>query len=150
MNAPTWGCPVSPDSLKHPCEFAVVEVLASLFSETALEAFGLRCFSNPKTNPARCFGCRRNFNPIDMVRVVKRTNLKDAVEYLTDTHVVEPERVQKLLALMAIAYCWCVSTGEWLNSIKPIKIKEGQKSDQPVSARAGRTPGGSVEHKRPI
>ena len=40
------------------------------------------------------------------------------------THVVEPERVQKLLALMAIAYCWCVSTGEWLNSIKPLKIKK--------------------------
>jgi hypothetical protein len=40
------------------------------------------------------------------------------------THVVEPERVQKLLALMAVAYCWCVSTGEWLNSKKPIRIKK--------------------------
>ena len=40
--------------------------------------------TNPKTNLARCFGCRRNFNPIDMVMVVKRMNFKDAVEYLTD------------------------------------------------------------------
>ena len=40
--------------------------------------------TNPKTNLARCFGCSRNFNPIDMVMVVKRMNFKDAVEYLTD------------------------------------------------------------------
>ena len=40
--------------------------------------------TNPKTNLARCFGCRRNFNPIDMVMVVKHMNFKDAVEYLTD------------------------------------------------------------------
>jgi DNA primase len=41
--------------------------------------------TNPKTNLARCFGCRRNFNPIDMVMVVKRMNFKEAVEYLMDT-----------------------------------------------------------------
>ena len=40
------------------------------------------------------------------------------------THVVEPERVQKLVALMAIAYCWCVATGKWMNSIKEIKTKK--------------------------
>ena len=40
--------------------------------------------TNPKTNLARCFGCERNFNPIDMVMVVKHMNFKDAVEYLTD------------------------------------------------------------------
>jgi DNA primase len=40
--------------------------------------------TNPKTNLARCFGCRRNFNPIDMVMVVKRMNFKEAVEYLMD------------------------------------------------------------------
>lgn len=40
--------------------------------------------TNPKTNLARCFRCKRNFNPIDMVMVVKRMNFKDAVEYLMD------------------------------------------------------------------
>ena len=40
--------------------------------------------TNPKTNLARCFGCERNFNPIDMVMVVKHMNFKDAVEYLTE------------------------------------------------------------------
>ena len=40
------------------------------------------------------------------------------------THVVEPERVRKLAALMAIAYCWCVATGKLMNSIKEIKTKK--------------------------
>lgn len=40
--------------------------------------------ANPKTNLARCFGCRRNFNAIDMVMLVKRMNFKEAVEYLMD------------------------------------------------------------------
>ena len=37
---------------------------------------------NPKTNLARCFRCERNFNPIDMVMVVKACNFKEAVEFL--------------------------------------------------------------------
>jgi DNA primase len=40
--------------------------------------------TNPKTNLARCFGCRKNFNPIDMVMVEKRVDFKEAVEYLLD------------------------------------------------------------------
>lgn len=38
--------------------------------------------TNPKTNLARCFNCEKNFNPIDMVMVVKNMNFRDAVEYL--------------------------------------------------------------------
>ncbi len=37
---------------------------------------------NPKTNLARCFRCRRNFNPIDLVMVDRRGNFLDAVAYL--------------------------------------------------------------------
>ena len=40
--------------------------------------------TNPKTNLARCFSCKTNFNPIDMVMTVKKLNLLDAVDYLTD------------------------------------------------------------------
>jgi DNA primase len=43
--------------------------------------------TNPKTNLARCFRCERNFNPIDLVMVVKSLNFREAVEYL-DTIVV--------------------------------------------------------------
>jgi DNA primase len=38
--------------------------------------------TNPKTNLARCFGCQRNFNPIDIVMIEKRLNFVEAVEYL--------------------------------------------------------------------
>ncbi|MCP4062064.1 MAG: hypothetical protein GY740_02060 [Gammaproteobacteria bacterium] len=38
--------------------------------------------TNPKTNLARCFSCKRNFNPIDIVMIVQRLNFPDAVEYL--------------------------------------------------------------------
>jgi DNA primase len=38
--------------------------------------------TNQKTNLARCFRCKKNFNPIDMVMEVKRVGFVDAVEYL--------------------------------------------------------------------
>lgn len=40
--------------------------------------------TNPKTNLARCFRCDVNFNPIDMVMVVKQMNFREAVEYLSE------------------------------------------------------------------
>ena len=39
--------------------------------------------TNPKTNLARCFRCEKNFNPIDLVMVVKNYPFQDAVEYLS-------------------------------------------------------------------
>jgi predicted RNA-binding Zn-ribbon protein involved in translation (DUF1610 family) len=38
--------------------------------------------TNPKTNLARCFDCRKNFNPIDLVMAVGQCNFVDAVELL--------------------------------------------------------------------
>jgi DNA primase len=37
---------------------------------------------NPNTNLARCFRCKRNFNPIDMVMTVKRYSFMQAVRFL--------------------------------------------------------------------
>jgi hypothetical protein len=42
----------------------------------------LNTATNPRTNLARCFRCRANFNPIDMVMIVRRLNFTDAVEFL--------------------------------------------------------------------
>ncbi|MDB4444586.1 transposase [bacterium] len=45
------------------------------------------------------------------------------------THMTAPDRIQKLVALLALAYCWCIITGEWLNSLKEIKVKKhGRKA----------------------
>jgi DNA primase len=38
---------------------------------------------NPETNLARCFGCKENFNPIDMVMIVEGLPFRDAVEFLS-------------------------------------------------------------------
>jgi len=46
-----------------------------------------------------------------------------------DTHMTHPERISKLIALMAIAFCWAHNTGEWLNEKEPIEIKKhGRKA----------------------
>jgi len=39
--------------------------------------------TNPKTNLARCFRCRLNFNPIDMVMAVEGCGFVEAVKILT-------------------------------------------------------------------
>lgn len=36
----------------------------------------------PKTNLARCFSCKTNFNPIDMVMAVKTYSFTQAADYL--------------------------------------------------------------------
>ena len=38
--------------------------------------------TNHKTNLARCFRCNNNFNPIDLVMIVNRSNFLDAVAFL--------------------------------------------------------------------
>ena len=37
-----------------------------------------------ETNLARCFRCEENFNPIDLVMLVRRMNFIDAVEFLRE------------------------------------------------------------------
>lgn len=41
-----------------------------------------------------------------------------------DTHIVDQKRIKKLMALLAIAFCWAHKTGEWQHMLKPIKIKK--------------------------
>lgn len=63
--------------LKLPCKISegYFRFLCPLCSEFVTA-------TNPKTNLARCFRCEKNFNPIDLVMVVKCCHFKDAVEYL--------------------------------------------------------------------
>jgi hypothetical protein len=43
---------------------------------------------------------------------------------LEETHVIKRERVEKLLALLTVAFCWAYLAGEWLARTTPIKIKK--------------------------
>ncbi len=40
--------------------------------------------TNPRTNLGRCFRCRENFNPIDLVMRVERLSFLQAVEFLRE------------------------------------------------------------------
>ena len=43
---------------------------------------------------------------------------------LESTHLSDPKRLSKLLALLTLALCWAFRTGEWLHQLKPLKIKK--------------------------
>ena len=45
---------------------------------------GFHTATNPKTNLARCFDCRRNFNPIDLVMVATAYGFVQTVEFLKE------------------------------------------------------------------
>lgn len=40
------------------------------------------------------------------------------------THLTRVDRIEKLVAVLAITFCWCHITGEWLHEQAPIKIKK--------------------------
>src|SRR5215213_4015094 len=43
---------------------------------------------------------------------------------LEQTHVTDPERLEKLMALLALTFCWAVVVGEWLTRHKPLRVKK--------------------------
>ena len=48
---------------------------------------------------------------------------------LESTHFTDVQRLSKLIALMSIALCWAIKTGEWLHQHQPIKVKKhGRKA----------------------
>lgn len=48
---------------------------------------------NPKTNLARCFNCRKNYNTIDLVMLVKGSNFIQSVKFLQRFHDRKEEPV---------------------------------------------------------
>ncbi|MBN2776996.1 MAG: transposase [Bacteroidales bacterium] len=53
--------------------------------------------------------------------------LKSSGFNIEDTHLKDPERIEKLLALVLIAYVWAYKTGIFLNKTVPIKIKKHKR-----------------------
>jgi hypothetical protein len=51
---------------------------------------GFHTATNPKTNLGRCFDCRRNFNPIDLVMAVTTYNFIETVEFLKN-HITDTQ-----------------------------------------------------------
>jgi DNA primase len=52
---------------------------------------------NPKTNLARCFRCEKNFNTIDLVMLIRKTNFVQSVKFLQST--IKKILTAKILAM---------------------------------------------------
>jgi Transposase DDE domain len=76
-------------------------VVTGKYAATAIEDYGKRW------EIERLFGC-----------------LKSRGFRLEETHVVEAERLKKLIALLALAFCWAHVVGEWLSQHKALKTKK--------------------------
>lgn len=48
------------------------------------------------------------------------------------THLTHEDRIDKLFALMSIAFCWAHLIGEWLNEIKPLKVKKHTRLEKSI------------------
>ena len=46
---------------------------------------------------------------------------------LEDTHMTNHERVSKLVAVLAIAFCWAHRVGDWLHEANPIRLKSHER-----------------------
>ena len=54
--------------------------------------------------------------------------LKTRGFHLENTHLTDPQRMKRLLAVLAIAFCWAHKIGEYQHEQKPIKLKKHQRS----------------------
>jgi hypothetical protein len=95
-----WGLPLFLTGLRLPSG-AYVIVVSPRWSATAMEDYARRW------EIETLFGC-----------------LKSRGFRLEETHLTQPERLRKLIALLALAFCWAHVIGEWLTQQQPLKIKK--------------------------
>jgi hypothetical protein len=73
---------------------ALIEKALCIPSRVAEGHFRFRCPSckefntavNPETNLARCFRCQENFNTIDLVMTIRKSDFVESVRFLQDYH----------------------------------------------------------------
>jgi hypothetical protein len=51
-----------------------------------------------------------------------------------ETHLTKLDRIEKMMALLAVAFCWAHKTGEWRATIKPIFLKKHRESFRPQNS----------------
>jgi len=51
---------------------------------------------NPKTNLARCFGCKTNFNTIDLVMLITQSDFVHSIRFLKDYQKNIPNQIQPI------------------------------------------------------
>ena len=105
---PVWGCFVHLSALRLDDGDVLVIASSGVPQAEALDAYADRW------QIETLFGClkSRGFN-------------------FEDTHLVDPERLGKLLGLLALAFAWTYRTGELLHAQNPIRFKK--RSNAPSS-----------------
>ena len=48
-----------------------------------------------------------------------------------DTHITQPARIEKLMTVLAIGFCWAHKIGEWRATIKPITLNKHKTARRP-------------------
>jgi hypothetical protein len=51
---------------------------------------------------------------------------------LESTHLTDPERLSKLLAVLSLALCWAILIGEWLHQHKPLTVKKHGRKEKSI------------------
>lgn len=51
-----------------------------------------------------------------------------------DTRIIQPKRIEKLLALLTVGFVWAHKIGEWKASVKPIALKKIRNQKRPKSS----------------
>lgn len=74
---------------------------------------------SPQAAPAALEEYRRRWEIETLFGCLKTRGFR-----LEETHVTDPARLKKLLALLALAFCWAVIVGEWLVEQKSLRIKQ--------------------------
>ena len=95
-----WGLPLFLTGLRRLPSGEYVIVVAPRATATALDDYARRW------EIETLFGC-----------------LKSRGMRLEETHLVHPERLKKLIALLVLAFCWAHVIGELLTRQQPLKIK---------------------------
>ena len=112
---------------------------------------------NPKTNLARCFGCGKNFNTIDLVMLVRQAKFVDSVRFLQSIHQqnpvcrdpAQPATIaasnlrdvgrEKRKAPSAKSSCGPCQIGEIMGSILPLEHDDIPENKPEKSERAQQT-----------
>ena len=51
-----------------------------------------------------------------------------------ETHLTDRARIKKMMALLAIGFCWAHKTGEWRARLKPIRLGKHRNSYRPQNS----------------
>jgi hypothetical protein len=109
----------------------------------AVEVFGQRVFlAGSRSEKGELMIIATNQNPKNAIPIYLRrweieclfSALKGRGFRFEETHMTTLERVEKLMVVLAIGFCWAHKVGEWNATKKAIKIKRHRDSNRPQNS----------------